>query len=345
MGQHQRQVAEGLGIVRLGRHRPVGGIDRLGVAAVDELEQGQNRVRAGIVGIELQRLAGRVIGDFSRHRRRPDQIVVVAPDIDRDPRDAGMRVCEIRVQIDRLLIVGQGPAIGLDIAVKEALLLRAQVVVVSFEVVGGDLRQLVAFPFVQLDGQRGNDLADDFVLNREDVGIFAVVTLCPHGKTRKGVDQLDVDPQSRFCALQRAFQDEMHAEFRRHILDVPGLVLEREDRMAGDHEQARHLGQFGDQVVGQAFREMVLLRIAADIDERQHSDRRLVGQRIGEAFDRGRRCPDIHGCHHHSAAPAKPEQQEAAAAAASLRFARRAAGRRRTMGVASAVAFSSSRTR
>ena len=140
MGQHQRQIAKSLGIIRLGSHRSVRGIDCLRMTAVDELEQGQNRVRPCIVGIELQCLAGCVIGDLARHRRRPDLVVVVAPDVDRDPRDAGMRVGEIRVQIDRLLIVRQGPAIGLDVAVKEALVLRAQVIVVGFEIVGGDLR-------------------------------------------------------------------------------------------------------------------------------------------------------------------------------------------------------------
>ena len=106
-----------------------------------------------LFGIELQRLPGRVIGNFSRHRRRPDQIVVVAPDIHRHARDAGMGVGEIRIQIDRLLIEGQGPAVGLDIAVEEALLLGAQIVVVGLEVIGRDLRQLVALAFAQLDRQ------------------------------------------------------------------------------------------------------------------------------------------------------------------------------------------------
>ena len=186
VGQHQGQVAGGLGIVWLDRHGPVGGIHRLRLAAVDELQQRQNGVCAGIVGVQLQGLPGRIVGDFSRHRRRPDQIVVVAPDIDRHPRDAGMGVGEIRVQIDRLLIEGQGPAVCLDVAVKEALLLGPQIVVVSFEIVGGDPRQLVALPLVQLDSQSGNDLADDVVLNREDVSIFAVVALGPQGKARSG---------------------------------------------------------------------------------------------------------------------------------------------------------------
>ena len=46
--------------------------------------------------------------------------------------------------------------------------------------------------------------------------------------------------------------------------------------MARDHKQAGDLGQFGDEVVGQTLGEVIVFRVAADIDEGQHSDRRPV---------------------------------------------------------------------
>ena len=102
MHQHEGQVAEDLGVVRLERNGHARGFDRLDVAAVDQLQQGEHGVRSGVLGIQLQRLPGRVVGDLARHRRGPEKIVVVAPDVHGDARDAGMRIGEIGIQIDRL---------------------------------------------------------------------------------------------------------------------------------------------------------------------------------------------------------------------------------------------------
>ena len=65
------------------------------------------------------------------------------------------------------------------------------------------------------------------------------------------------------------------AEFARDLLDVAGLALEGEGRMAGDHEQVAVMLKFDRDVFRDRVREVTLIGIIARVDERQHGDRRL----------------------------------------------------------------------
>jgi hypothetical protein len=67
-------------------------------------------------------------------------------------------------------------------------------------------------------------------------------------------------------------------ELLRDLLRRDGPVLAYKRRIAGDDEQAGNLRQVGYQVVGDSFCEILLLRLATQIEERQHGDRGLVGQ-------------------------------------------------------------------
>ena len=65
--------------------------------------------------------------------------------------------------------------------------------------------------------------------------------------------------------------------------------------MAADHQEIGIAAQLSNDVVGDAFGEVVLLGIAAQIVERQHGDRRPVGGRCDDRLGGGTcapgRCP------------------------------------------------------
>jgi hypothetical protein len=69
------------------------------------------------------------------------------------------------------------------------------------------------------------------------------------------------------------------AELARDLLHIDGAAFVDERRVAGDDEQPADAGEPGDQVLGDAVGKVLLLGIAAHIDEWQDRDRRTVGQR------------------------------------------------------------------
>lgn len=76
-----------------------------------------------------------------------------------------MGIGKARIEVDRLLVERQGPAIGVDIPEDEALLLGPHVIIVGFEIFGRDPGQLIALARAELDRQSRDDLADHIVLN------------------------------------------------------------------------------------------------------------------------------------------------------------------------------------
>ena len=131
---------------------------------------------------------------------------------------------------------------------------------------------------VEMRLDRGHDLLGDVVLHREDVVQLAVVLLGPDVLAAPGVDQLAGDAQPPAGRAHAALQHVAHAEVARDLAHVDRAALVGEGRVAGDHEQPAQPGERGDDVLGDAVGEIVLLGIAAEIGERQHRDRRLVGQ-------------------------------------------------------------------
>jgi hypothetical protein len=106
-----------------------------------------------------------------------------------------------------------------------------------------------------------------------------------------GVDQLRRDTNAIAGFLHAAFQHVADAEILGHRPWGHRLAAIDLGRVARDHEKARVLRQRVEEVVGQSVGQVVLRRIAAQIGERKHGDRGLVGQhrwRSGCA-SRGRR--------------------------------------------------------
>ena len=86
--------------------------------------------------------------------------------------------------------------------------------------------------------------------------------------------------RSRLPALAHAaFEHIARAELAPDLPDVDRLALVDEARIAGDDGQRFDARQAGDDVLDHAVDEIVLLRIAAHVLERQRGDRRLFGAR------------------------------------------------------------------
>jgi hypothetical protein len=178
----------------------------------------------------------------------------------------------IRVEIDsvlcellRLVHVGWVEA--------KVELTRFNEVFPGFEVV----RAMIAAgqrPTPQLHVERTGDLQAEVVLEREQVGQVAVVFLRQQTIVIDGVDQLRGHPDAVTRFLHAAFQHVPNAEIFRRRLRRHRRAAIGEGRVARDYEQPRVLRQRVDDVLGQPVGEVVLRRIAAQICERKHGDRR-----------------------------------------------------------------------
>src|SRR5271165_951369 len=88
-----------------------------------------------------------------------------------------------------------------------------------------------------------------------------------------GIDQLDVDPDLIAGSLDAPFENIANAQFAADLLGVDRLALVGESGVAGDHDAALDACDVGRQILGDAVREILLLRIVAEIGERQHDHR------------------------------------------------------------------------
>src|SRR6516164_6004325 len=93
------------------------------------------------------------------------------------------------------------------------------------------------------------------------------------------IDQLPRNADPLTSPAHRAFEHVSDAEFLTDLLRIDHLAFVGEARVAGDDEQPADARERGDDLLDHAVGEIFLLRIAAQILERQYRDRRLVGQR------------------------------------------------------------------
>jgi hypothetical protein len=154
------------------------------------------------------------------------------------------------------------------------------------EVVSGEVSAFLAahpLDLGHLDLRRdgGHDIAGDVLLKVEEVIELAVVALGPNMAPGLAVDQLGRDPDPFGGSADATFEDETNPELLGNPPHVDRLALVGEGRVAGDDEEARKARQLGDDIFGNPIGEVVLLRVAGHIRERQDSDGGLVGKRQG----------------------------------------------------------------
>ena len=92
-------------------------------------------------------------------------------------------------------------------------------------------------------------------------------------RPRFSIDELCVYANLLARSAHAPFQQVAYAEFAADLPRVDGFSLVGERRVAGDHEHVRNPRQIGGQILGDPVREILLLRIVAEIGEGQHHDR------------------------------------------------------------------------
>ena len=97
------------------------------------------------------------------------------------------------------------------------------------------------------------------------------------------VNQLGGDAYAGSGFAYASLQHVTDAQLLGHLLHFDGLALVRKGAVARDNEEPANLREGGDQVLGDAVGQVLLLRVAGHVVERQHGDRRLL--RKGEVFD------------------------------------------------------------
>src|SRR5258705_12657931 len=87
-----------------------------------------------------------------------------------------------------------------------------------------------------------------------------------------GIDQLHVHPKPIAVPLHRAFEHVADVQFSPDLPYVDFLSLIFEGAVPADYKQVAGMRQVRGQTFGHTLHEIVVLRITAEIDERQHND-------------------------------------------------------------------------
>jgi hypothetical protein len=89
------------------------------------------------------------------------------------------------------------------------------------------------------------------------------------------INELARDPHARASFPHASFQDKSYPELLSYLLDLYRFALVSERRVAGDHEEARHIRQVGNNILRNTITEVFLFRVAAHVVERQDRNRRF----------------------------------------------------------------------
>ncbi len=138
-------------------------------------------------------------------------------------------------------------------------------------------------------GERRSHLAGDVVLDGKDVVQRSVVASRPEPFLRASVDQLDRDPYLVSGLANAPLEGQPDTQVLGHLADGLRGALVLEDRGPRDHPEARHAGNLRDELVGHPVREEFVVRVRAQVGQRQNRETK-VGSPVGLCpWDRGRR--------------------------------------------------------
>ena len=159
--------------------------------------------------------------------------------------------------------------------------------IVRVEIVGRlPLRPLdLGQPEARLDSR--DHAHGDAILQLEYVSQIAVEPFRPDVPACGGLDELPRNARPLSPLSDRALEQIADAEFAPDLTRGDGLVLIDERGVPCDDEQPPDPAQRCDDVLDDAVREIVRLRIAAHVLERQHCDRGFFGRAsTGSGFAR-----------------------------------------------------------
>ena len=112
----------------------------------------------------------------------------------------------------------------------------------------------------------------NLVLNRENVLQISVKSLRPQVSSTACLDELGCDPDSATCFPNAAFYYVVDVQFLANSTQIGRLALVLKGRIASDHRESVEAAQFSDYVLGDAVGEVLLLRIARHVGERQNGN-------------------------------------------------------------------------
>jgi len=111
-------------------------------------------------------------------------------------------------------------------------------------------------------------------LQGEQIADVAIEPLGPEVRTGFGIDQLGVDADLRARPLDASFENIAHPQLAADLFGIYWFALVAEGGVAGDHKAAPDARDIGRQVIGNAVGEVFLLRVVAEIGEREHDNRK-----------------------------------------------------------------------
>jgi len=135
---------------------------------------------------------------------------------------------------------------------------------------------------LKIEKQATYDRIDDLILDREDVRHFAIESLGKDMRPCLCVDQLHRGAQALASQPDTAFEDEFRTELPAHLRHVHRLAPVAERGVSGDDGEIPEAAQLGDDVLGEAVGEVVLLCASRHVRERQNGD--------GGKFPAARKC-------------------------------------------------------
>ncbi len=155
----------------------------------------------------------------------------------------------------------------------------AQEIVIGIETFGRLAFGAFDFGLLQLRPDRADDARRHLVLQIEDILQRAVETVGPEMRIGRAVDELAGDAHPVRRLAHAAFEDVAHPQLAADLFYIDRPALVGEAGVPGDDEQPAHARQRRDDVFHHAIGEILLLRVAAHVLERQNRNRRLVGNR------------------------------------------------------------------
>ena len=125
----------------------------------------------------------------------------------------------------------------------------------------------------KLGVERVSQPRDDFVLHVQEIGERLIEALGPEMIAGFGVDQLHIDAHAISAALNAPLQHITNVQLAADLLQIDGSALVGESGVPPDHERAAKTRKIGRQALRDPVDKMLLLRVAADIGERQNNHR------------------------------------------------------------------------
>src|SRR5215472_9780301 len=154
--------------------------------------------------------------------------------------------------------------------------MSAQVEIVCCKVGRGATGRMCGFRRLQGRLEDAGDARSDLVLKVEDIFQRPIEMIRPQMRPGTRVDQLTGNADPITAPAHRPFEQVTDTQFLADPLHIDVLALIRKSRIAGGNKQPADAREGGNDLLDHAVSEIFLLRVTAEIVERQDRERRFV---------------------------------------------------------------------